>query len=270
VTTSLVFRRRAISYTGLVGVCAVSALAFVTPAHAGGCNIVGTVGNIQFFTASADNQCEDGDDVKLFIDKSKLGPFTTVDGSLNGNDNTLNNIVTSADGDFDTDGSGFANFKSVDAGSTSNTLTAFTFTKGTATTMANGQPFPGFDGELFRGQIDDTDKYNGDITVTITVTVAGVTTTLDPFVFSGIKAKKDFGVLGFDEISDPAGYTIDSVVVTAGTNGAFNELKQLAFSVPGATAIPEPSSWAMLVLGFMGLGYAAFRRSGKQGVSAFG
>jgi hypothetical protein len=27
--------------------------------------------------------------------------------------------------------------------------------------------------------------------------------------------------------------------------------------------IPEPSTWAMLVIGFMGLGYAAFRRSAK-------
>jgi hypothetical protein len=29
----------------------------------------------------------------------------------------------------------------------------------------------------------------------------------------------------------------------------------------GAAAVPEPSTWAMLLLGFAGLGYAAFRRS---------
>jgi PEP-CTERM motif len=29
----------------------------------------------------------------------------------------------------------------------------------------------------------------------------------------------------------------------------------------GASAVPEPSTWAMLLLGFTGLGYAAFRRS---------
>jgi hypothetical protein len=28
----------------------------------------------------------------------------------------------------------------------------------------------------------------------------------------------------------------------------------------GATAVPEPSTWAMLLLGFAGLGYAGFRR----------
>ena len=33
-----------------------------------------------------------------------------------------------------------------------------------------------------------------------------------------------------------------------------------AFSV---TAVPEPSTWAMMLLGFVGLGYAAFRRRSK-------
>jgi hypothetical protein len=32
-------------------------------------------------------------------------------------------------------------------------------------------------------------------------------------------------------------------------------------------AIPEPSTWAMLILGFTGLGYAAFRRSAKDRLS---
>jgi hypothetical protein len=27
--------------------------------------------------------------------------------------------------------------------------------------------------------------------------------------------------------------------------------------------VPEPSTWAMMMLGFAGLGYAAFRRSAK-------
>ena len=30
------------------------------------------------------------------------------------------------------------------------------------------------------------------------------------------------------------------------------------------SGVPEPSTWAMLLLGFVGLGYAAFRRKGKD------
>jgi PEP-CTERM motif len=34
--------------------------------------------------------------------------------------------------------------------------------------------------------------------------------------------------------------------------------------------VPEPSTWAMLALGFMGLGYAAFRRNTKREAPALG
>jgi hypothetical protein len=34
-----------------------------------------------------------------------------------------------------------------------------------------------------------------------------------------------------------------------------------AFEFSLGTAVPEPSTWAMMVLGFAGLGYAAFRRN---------
>jgi hypothetical protein len=30
---------------------------------------------------------------------------------------------------------------------------------------------------------------------------------------------------------------------------------------PVATSVPEPSTWAMMLLGFAGLGFAAYRRS---------
>ena len=36
-----------------------------------------------------------------------------------------------------------------------------------------------------------------------------------------------------------------------------------------ATTVPEPSTWAMLLIGFMGLGYAAFRRNTKSHVQPF-
>jgi len=41
----------------------------------------------------------------------------------------------------------------------------------------------------------------------------------------------------------------------------------LAISLPLTSAIPEPSTWAMMVAGFVGLGFAAFRRSRKGEIS---
>ncbi len=40
-----------------------------------------------------------------------------------------------------------------------------------------------------------------------------------------------------------------------------------AFEFDMAGAVPEPSTWAMLILGFTGLGYAAFSRSAKDRLS---
>ena len=42
---------------------------------------------------------------------------------------------------------------------------------------------------------------------------------------------------------------------------------QPAFEFDMAGAVPEPSTWGMLMLGFTGLGYAAFRRSAKDRLS---
>ena len=62
--------------------------------------------------------------------------------------------------------------------------------------------------------------------------------TLTTLFFTNVSGKLSFTDLG---PSDQQGNLIDNVVVTTG--------------------VPEPSTWAMMVLGFAGLGYAAFRRS---------
>jgi len=39
-------------------------------------------------------------------------------------------------------------------------------------------------------------------------------------------------------------------------------------NLPIASAVPEPSTWAMMILGFAGVGFMAYRRSRKdQGLS---
>jgi hypothetical protein len=39
---------------------------------------------------------------------------------------------------------------------------------------------------------------------------------------------------------------------------------RLAISLPLEAAVPEPSTWAMMILGFMGVGFMAYRRRDKQ------
>jgi hypothetical protein len=41
-------------------------------------------------------------------------------------------------------------------------------------------------------------------------------------------------------------------------------LPAFEFDMAGGAMVPEPSTWGMMMLGFTGLGYAAFRRSAKD------
>jgi hypothetical protein len=217
-----------------------------------------TIGNIVWISGcSSDNQANDGDDVKMFVDKT---PTTTqaIEGSLGSNNQAFDNIHSVANADFETDGSGFANFKSVDAGSTSNTLTAYTFTPGPSPTFPDGTPFPGFDGELFRGQIDNLGAYNGHLDLTVNF-ADGTTAT---HTFTGLNTNgRDFGVLGFDELTDPGALVRSVVISVAGDAGAWNEFKQIEFSVPGAiAAVPEPGTWVLVLTGFAFMAWGAASR----------
>jgi hypothetical protein len=74
-----------------------------------------------------------------------------------------------------------------------------------------------------------------------------------------------------------AGEDIGRVRITSGTSslnsgtknnpaGGINlvVLDDFLFSEPVASAVPEPSTWAMLILGFAGVGFMAYRRSRKD------
>ena len=41
-----------------------------------------------------------------------------------------------------------------------------------------------------------------------------------------------------------------------------------AFFTAGASPVPEPSTWAMMLVGFVGLGYAGYRGSRKKSAAA--
>jgi hypothetical protein len=63
------------------------------------------------------------------------------------------------------------------------------------------------------------------------------------------------GAVGYCEIGP-------GVVGTSGLAGPDPINPVVSFSL---VAVPEPSTWAMLTLGFASLGFVAFRRTGKSG-----
>jgi len=65
-----------------------------------------------------------------------------------------------------------------------------------------------------------------------------------------------------DESLDPDWLRIGTDIV--GGTGTFN----FAFSITGVDAVPEPSTWAMMILGFSGVGFMAYRRKFKPALMA--
>jgi hypothetical protein len=61
------------------------------------------------------------------------------------------------------------------------------------------------------------------------------------------------GLWGLTIGNGSAGGSLNTLYFTAGPNGESDGLF-------GSLAVPEPSTWAMLLLGFSGLGFAAYRR----------
>jgi hypothetical protein len=51
-----------------------------------------------------------------------------------------------------------------------------------------------------------------------------------------------------------------SCYVTAGPGGPTRYIGEGSF----ASAVPEPATWAMMVLGFLGVGFLAYRRNGRK------
>jgi hypothetical protein len=79
--------------------------------------------------------------------------------------------------------------------------------------------------------------------------------------FSGISNTTDPGYM----ISFAPGEFGSVVFGTGPSDFEFAVVGPTTFSVGG---VPEPSTWAMMFVGFASLGYAAFRRSSKSSVSA--
>jgi PEP-CTERM motif len=73
-----------------------------------------------------------------------------------------------------------------------------------------------------------------------------------------------FGVNGFGDQFSPNDNQWFNISDTAGPIVFFTASSTInAFEFDMGSSVPEPSTWAMMMLGFVGLGYAAFRRSAK-------
>lgn len=223
-------------------------------------------GNIVTFQCDSDNQATDADDLKLFLDKAT--GVTNIDGSLDKNSSALvnQNIHITANAAFNQEANGFAELHSANAGSPSNTLTDVTFTPIVPSTIKGQGAFLGFDGFFGRGSVDPIGAagWDGDVTLVVDLTNGK---SFD-IAFTGDKKTDDSGAMGFDELTEPGAF-VKSVSMQLDSTGAWNEVKQFDFSVHGAVStVPEPSTWAMLLLGFAGLGYVAFRQSKKDRLAA--
>jgi PEP-CTERM motif len=84
-----------------------------------------------------------------------------------------------------------------------------------------------------------------------------------PIVSPGTPFSPDLQAWTRDANLDPDWLRVGTDIVGG---GSFN----LAFSLQGDTvsAVPEPSTWAMMILGFAGVGFMAYRRKSKPAVMA--
>jgi PEP-CTERM motif len=62
---------------------------------------------------------------------------------------------------------------------------------------------------------------------------------------------------------------VDSSVLTTGTVNYNIQNNTFTGTVDGpVAAVPEPSTWAMMILGFLGIGYVAYRRKSGRALAA--
>jgi hypothetical protein len=105
---------------------------------------------------------------------------------------------------------------------------------------------------------DGTPRYDNTLTV---FTIPSVNTQ-DSVTGSQLVAAGVFGVDGFGAHTNPNDNQWFNIRDTAGPILFFTaSSSRNAFEFDMGSSVPEPSTWAMMALGFAGLGYAAFRRS---------
>lgn len=119
-------------------------------------------------------------------------------------------------------------------------------------TLTISIPGHSFTDLLFDLQLLKTDSSTGE---NLTVDAWDGTTLERTFTYSTLAHD---AVINFT-VADASGLTAVSLSSTSGIKEAKH------FDVSGVDPIPEPSTWALMILGFAGLGYAAIRRGWRAG-----
>lgn len=270
------FLMRPVLAVGLAGLGSIGAT-MVTPAHAAppgvGCTLISSAA-----PGTIDCSSPDGDEAKFFVNTAQPGGDTVV-GSFNKN-NGPNDMSLTANVSVEPPSEGFGDIKPSTAGASWTTST-FTPTAVATSGFAIDGIFP--DGQIISAP---GAKYDGDL-YAIVMSSAGESV----FEWSGLKTEADLErVVGLDEPASSTGVAISSVefllagvvpgVGTVDTGGFFKEMKQIEVSICASASgcvggggtpppIPETSTWAMMLLGFVGLGYAALKKAknGRSGTA---
>jgi hypothetical protein len=219
--------------------------------------------------ASADfvSMSPDLDDAKMFIDVANKN-VTTFNGSTLGNGNPFVPTIGITTYGFVDTGSGFSNIKPVNG----DTLTSLYFT-----------PLDGFkyDGFFTRGQLEFTGTGTAPAAGTFHLEVNAGLATAKTFDFS-TGFQHDFAAVGFDEPNENEALSTQIVSVHMWTDAffAFKEVKQVMWSPcadgggcgvvinPTVGGVPEPSTWAMMLLGFVGITVYGARKGYRKEVLA--
>jgi hypothetical protein len=110
---------------------------------------------------------------------------------------------------------------------------------------------------------DGTPRYDN------TLTVHTLADTVDSVTGSQLAAALVFGVNGFGDQFSANDNQWFNISDTAGPIVFFTASSTInAFEFDMGSSVPEPSTWAMMMLGFVGLGYAAFRRAKARALAA--
>jgi hypothetical protein len=133
-----------------------------------------------------------------------------------------------------------------------------TFGFGTFTTGSSVSP------ALVTG-ITGTEVYNG---IADMITGLSSYAGADNLLFFPNPPFVDYGGISFSTVFSgnfnlyyDAGNTHNWVIASVNNPGFADGLNQINFQVtPAVAAVPEPSTWAMMILGFLGIGFLSYRR----------